>query len=107
MTIPKLFSNFQICISMLIKWGTMYPFKCLKESIQMGFFFFQTINDGLSLLIPIYSCSKWKTYWPISKKCSEAKIRSCHLQNQSCLEKCLCYKHDLGVILKFSYKWFT
>ena len=51
----------------------MYPFKCLKESIQMRFF--QTINDGLhvSLLIPIHSCSKWKTNWPISKKCSEAK----------------------------------
>ena len=30
--------------------------------------FFQTINDGLSLLIPIHSCSKWKTNWPISKK---------------------------------------
>ena len=28
---------FQICIFMFIKWGTMYPFKCLKESIQMRF----------------------------------------------------------------------
>ena len=52
---------------------------------------FQTINDGLSLLIPIHSCSKWKTNWPISKKCSEIKIRRCHLQNQPYLEKCLCY----------------
>ena len=26
---------FQNCIFMLIKWGTMYPFTCLKESIQM------------------------------------------------------------------------
>ena len=58
-------------------------------------FFFQTINDGLSLLIPIYSCSKWKTNWPISKKCSEAKICRCHIQNQPYLEKYLCYKHDL------------
>ena len=62
--------------------------------------FFQTINDGLSLLIPIHSCSKWKTNWPISEKCSKAKIICrCHLQNQPYLEKCLCYKHDLGVIL--------
>ena len=61
---------------MLIKWGTMYPFKCLKESIQMRFFF-QTINGGLSLLIPIHPCSEWKTNWPISKKCSEAKMRRC------------------------------
>ena len=90
---------------MLIKWGTMHPFKCLKESIQMGFF--QTINDGLSLLIPIHSCGKWKTNWPISKKCSEAEIRRCHLQNQPYVEKCLCYKHDLGVISKLSLKWFT
>ena len=52
----------------------------------------------LSLLIPIHSCSKWKTNWPISKKCSEAKIRRCHLQKQPYLEKCLCYKHDHGVI---------
>ena len=37
----------------------MCPFKCLKESIQIRFFF-QTINDGLSLLIPIHACSKWK-----------------------------------------------
>ena len=69
--------------------------------------FFQTINDGLSLLIPIHSCSKWETNWPISKKCSEAKIRRCHLQNQPYLEKCVCYKHDLGVILKLRLKWFT
>ena len=34
---------------------------------------FKTINDGLSLLIPIHSCSKWKTNKLISKKCSEAK----------------------------------
>ena len=68
---------------------------------------FQTTNDGLSLLIPIHSCSKWKTNWPISKKCSEAKVRRWHLQNQPYLEKCLCYKHDLGGILKLSLKWFT
>ena len=86
---------------MLIKWGTMYPFKCLKESIQMNFFF-QTINDGLSLLIPIHSCSKWKINSPISKKCtgSETKMRRCQLQNQPYLEICLRYKHDLGIILK-------
>ena len=101
---PKLFSNFQICIFMLIKWGTMYPFKCLKESIQMRSFF--KINDGLSLVIPIHSCSKSKTNWSISKKCSGAKVHRCHLQNQPYLEKCLCYKHDLGVILKLSLNWF-
>ena len=83
----------------------MYPFKCLKESIQMRFF--QIINDGLSLLIPIHSCSKWKTNWPISKKCSKVKIRRCHLQNQPYLKKFLCYKHNLGVILKLSLKWCT
>ena len=89
-----------------VKWGTMYPFKCLKEFIQMRFFF-QTINDGLSLLIPIHSCGKWKTNRPISKKCSEAKIHRCHFQNQPYLENCLCYKHDLGANLKLSLKWFT
>ena len=68
---------------------------------------FKTINDGLSLLIPIHSCSTWKTNWPISKKYSEAKICRCHLQNEPYLQKCLCYKHDLGVILKFSLKLFT
>ena len=96
---------FQICIFMLIKWGTMYPFKCRKESIQMRLF----SNNAwwISLLIPIHSCSKWKTNWPISKKCSEAKICRCNLQNQSYLEKYVCYKHDLGVILKLSLKWFT
>ena len=31
---------------MLNKWGTMYPIKCLKKSIQM--IFFQTINDRLT-----------------------------------------------------------
>ena len=78
----------------------------MPERIYSNEIFFQTINDGLSLLIPIHfcSCSKWKTNW---KKCSEAKIHRCHLQNQLYLEKCLCYKHDLGVILKFSLKWFT
>ena len=65
---------------MFIEWGKMYPLKCLKESIQMRFF--ETIYDGLSLLIPIHSCSKWKTNWPISKKCSEAKIHRCHLQKK-------------------------
>ena len=80
----------------------MYHFKCLKEAIQM--IFFQTINDELSMLIPIHSCSKWKTNWPIYKKRSEAKIRRCHLQNQPYLEKCLCCKHDLGIILKLSLK---
>ena len=30
-----------ICIFILIKWGMMFPFKCLKESIQMRFFFTQ------------------------------------------------------------------
>ena len=95
---------FQICIFMLIKWGTMYPFKCLKESNQTRFF---SNNKWWIMLIPIHSCSKWKTKWPISKKCSEAKICRCHLQNQPYLEKCLCYKHDLGIILKLSLKWFT
>ena len=66
--------------------------------------FIQTINDGLSLLIPIHSCSKWKTNWPISKKCSETKIQRCHLQNQPYVEKCLCYKHDLVVILMLSLR---
>ena len=79
----------------------------MPERIYSNEIFFQTINDGLSMLIPIHSCSKWKTKWPISKKCSEAKILRCHLQNQPYLEKCLCYKHDLGVILKLSLKWFT
>ena len=32
----------------------MCPLKCLKESIPMRFFF-QSINDGLTELIPIYS----------------------------------------------------
>ena len=101
------FQIFKFVFSCLWKWGTMYPFKCLKESIQMRFFFFQTINDGLSQLIPIHSCSKWKTNWPISKKCNEAKICRWHIQNQPYLDKCLCDKHDLGVILKLSLKWFT
>ena len=69
--------------------------------------FFQAITDGLSLIIPIHSCSKWKTNWPISKKCSEAKVHRCHLQNQPYLEKYLCCKHDLGITLKLSLKWFT
>ena len=79
----------------------------MPERIYSNEIFFQTINGGLSLLIPIHSCSKWKTNWPISKKCSEAKTRRCYLQNQPYLEKCLCYKHDLGVIVKLSLKWFT
>ena len=79
----------------------------MPERIYSNEIFLQTINDELSLLIPIHSCSKWKTNWPISKKCSEAEIRRCHLQNQPYLEICLCYKHDLGVILKLSLKWFT
>ena len=29
------------------------------------------------------------------------------LTKSAILEKCLCYKHDLGVILKLSLKWFT
>ena len=37
------------------------------------FFFFQTINDGLSLLIPIHSCSKWKTNWSISRSVVKQK----------------------------------
>ena len=98
---------FQIfkCIFMLIKWE-----QCILSNAWKNLFkwdFFQTINDGLSLLIPIHCCSKWKTNWPISKKCSEAKIRRCHLQNQPYLEKCLCYKHDLSAILKLSLKWLT
>ena len=84
--------------------------QCILSNAWKNLFkwdFFQSINDGLSLLIPIHSCSKWKTNWPISKKCSKAKIHRRHLQNQPYLEKCLCYKHDLGVILKLSLKWFT
>ena len=65
--------------------------QCILSNTWKNLFkwdFFQTINDGLSLLIPIHSCSKWRTNWPISK-CSEAKICRCHLQNQPYLEKCL------------------
>ena len=38
-------SCIEICIFMLIKWGTMYPFKCLKKFIQMRFFFKQLMLD--------------------------------------------------------------
>ena len=50
--------------------------QCILSNAWKNLFkwdFFQTINDGLSMLIPIHSCSKSKTNWPISKKCSEAK----------------------------------
>ena len=80
----------------------MYPFRCLIESIQMRFF--QT-NDGLSLLIPIHSCSKCKTNWPISNKCSEyvdATYKISHI-----LSNVYATTHDLGVILNLSLKWFT
>ena len=103
MASPKLFSNFQICIFMLMKVGNNVSFQ-MPERIYSNEIFFQTINDGLSQLIPIHSCSKWKTNWPISKKCSEAKICRWHIQNQPYLEKCLCYKHDLGVILKLRFE---
>ena len=103
------FQIFKFVFSCLLSGEQSILSNDLKESIQM--IFFQTINDELNLLIPIHSCSKWKTNWLISKKCSEAKIhrchRGCHLQNQPYLEKCVCYKHDLGVILKLTLKWFT
>ena len=44
--------------------------QCILSNVWKNLFkwdFFQTINDGLSLLIRIHSCSKWKTNWPISK----------------------------------------
>ena len=62
--------------------GNNVSFQMPERIYSNEIFFFQTINDGLSLLIPIHFGSKWKTNWPISKKCSEAKIRRCHLQNQ-------------------------
>ena len=43
--------------------------QCILSNAWKNLFkweFFQTINDGLSLLIPIHSCSKWKTKWSIS-----------------------------------------
>ena len=75
------FQIFKFVFSCLLsgEQGTMYPILSNAWKNLFKWDFFSNNKWWIKSVNPyIHSCSKWKTNWSISKKCSEAKIHRCH-----------------------------